>query len=333
MIQLSRLATQLQARIDRKAKPLGALGRLEALALQIGRVQQTTEPSLVAPHLLVFAGDHGAAAQPGLSAYPQEITALMVQNFLAGQAAINVFTRQHGLALRVIDAGVAVDMPPHPDLVNAKVACGTQSYFVGPAMTAAQAQLCLQHGAAQVAALHSSGCNVLGLGEMGIGNTASASLIMACLLDLPLADCVGRGTGLDEAGVTRKRDLLQRVLDQQGRSQDPLVVLQRYGGFEIGMMAGAMQAAAQAGMLVLVDGFIATAAYLLAERMLPALREHAIFTHQSDEAGHRRMLQALEAQPLLQLDLRLGEGTGCALAYPLLVSAVAFLHEMGVLGG
>lgn len=327
------LTTQLQARIDRKAKPPGSLGRLEALARQIGLVQRTLAPRLVAPHLLVFAGDHGAAAQPGLSAYPQEITALMVQNFLAGQAAINVFTRQHGLALRVIDAGVATDLPPHPDLIQAKVAPGTQSYFKGPAMTAAQAQGCLESGAEQVTALRSTGCNVLGLGEMGIGNTASASLIMACLLDLPLDACVGRGTGLDEAGVARKRALLQGVLDQQGRSPDPHRVLQRYGGFEIGMMAGAMQAAAQAGMVVLVDGFIATAAYLLAERMLPALREHAIFTHQSDEAGHRRMLQALDAKPLLQLDLRLGEGTGCALAYPLVQSAVAFLNEMGELEG
>jgi nicotinate-nucleotide--dimethylbenzimidazole phosphoribosyltransferase len=325
------LSLELQSRIDRKAKPPGALGGLERLALQIAQVQQSTQPRLVSPHVLVFAGDHGAAAQPGLSAYPQAITALMVQNFLAGRAAINVFTRQHGIALRVIDAGVAAALPPHPDLIQAKVAEGTQSYLEGPAMTEAQAQSCLQRGADQVVALRSSGCNVLGLGEMGIGNTASASLLMACLLDLPLEVCVGRGTGLDEAGVARKRTLLQQALDKQGRCQSPLELLQRYGGFEIGMMVGAMQAATQAGMLLLVDGFIATAAYLLAERLLPSVKDYAIFTHQSDEAGHRLMLHALGAQPLLQLGLRLGEGTGCALAYPLLVSAVAFLNEMGEL--
>lgn len=318
----------LQMAIDQKTKPLGALGRLEALALQIGRVQQTTRPRFAKPHIVVFAGDHGAA-KAGISAYPQEVTWQMVENFLAGGAAINVFARVNGLELVVVDAGVAHDFGPRQGLIDAKVAPGTQSYLTGPAMTPAQCETALANGARVVAELAGRGCNVVGFGEMGIGNTASASLITHCLTGAPLAECVGRGTGLDDAGLARKRALLQQALDAwPERTGDPLAVLARFGGFEIAAMCGAMLAAAEKKMLVLVDGFIAGAAALVAARRAPAFLDYAVFSHRSQEPGHRLQLAALGARPLLDLDLRLGEGTGCALAWPLVQCACAMLTEM-----
>ena len=323
------LDAALRHKIDTKTKPPGSLGRLEALALQIGRVRASLTPTLANPHIVVFAGDHGAA-KAGISAFPQEVTWQMVENFLAGGAAINVFARANGLGLTVVDAGVAHDFGARPNLINAKVdAGGTDSYLAGAAMTAEQCTQALQHGAAIVNALADNGCEVIGFGEMGIGNTASAALITHCLTDAPLADCVGRGTGLDDAGLARKRQLLQQALDLWAeRSADPLAVLARFGGFEIAMMAGAMLAAAQRRMLVLVDGFICGAAALVAARLQPAFLDYAVFCHASAEAGHRVQLAALQAVPLVSLDLRLGEGTGAALAWPLVRAACAFLNEM-----
>ena len=323
------LDAALRHKIDTKTKPPGSLGRLEALALQIGRVRASLTPTLANPHIVVFAGDHGAA-KAGISAFPQEVTWQMVENFLAGGAAINVFARANGLGLTVVDAGVAHDFGARPNLINAKVdAGGTDSYLAGAAMTAEQCTQALQHGAAIVNALADNGCEVIGFGEMGIGNTASAALITHCLTDAPLADCVGRGTGLDDAGLARKRQLLQQALDLWAeRSADPLAVLARFGGFEIAMMAGAMLAAAQRRMLVLVDGFICGAAALVAARLQPAFLDYAVFCHASAEAGHRVQLAALQAVPLVSLDLRLGEGTGAALAWPLVRAACVFLNEM-----
>ncbi len=326
------LDAALRHKIDNKTKPLGALGRLEDLALQIGRVRGALSPTLNHPHLVVFAGDHGAAKH-GISAFPQDVTWQMVENFLAGGAAINVFARCNGIALTVVDAGVAHDFGPRPDLVDAKVgAGGTASYLDGAAMTAEQCALAMQRGAAIVAELADQGCEVVGCGEMGIGNTASAALLTHCLTDAPLAACVGRGTGLDDAGLARKTVLLQQALDcWTERSDDPLAVLARYGGFEIAMMAGSMLAAAQRRMLVLVDGFICGAAALVAARLQPAFLDYAVFSHLSKEPGHRLQLAAMGeggVEPLLDLDLRLGEGTGAALAWPLLRAACAFLNEM-----
>lgn len=326
------LDAALRHKIDTKTKPLGALGRLEDLALQIGRVRASLTPTLNRPHLLVFAGDHGAARH-GISAFPQEVTWQMVENFLAGGAAFNVLARANGLALSVVDAGVAHDFGARPGLIDAKVgAGGTANYLEGAAMTAAQCAEAMAHGAAIVAQLAQEGCEVVGFGEMGIGNTASASLITHCLAGAPLADCVGRGTGLDDAGLARKTALLQQALDiWPERNDDPLAVLARYGGFEIAMMAGAMLGAAQQRMLVLVDGFICGAAALVATRLAPAFLDYAVFSHVSAEAGHRVQLQAFGAhgaQPLLSLGLRLGEATGAALAWPLVRSACAILNEM-----
>jgi nicotinate-nucleotide--dimethylbenzimidazole phosphoribosyltransferase len=326
------LDAALRAKIDAKTKPAGSLGRLETLALQIGRVRGSLTPTLNQPHIVVFAGDHGAA-KAGISAYPQDVTWQMVENFLAGGAAINVFARANGLGLTIVDAGVAHDFGPRENLLDAKVGPGgTASYLAGAAMTAEQCELALARGAAIAARLADAGCEVVGYGEMGIGNTASAALITHCLTDAPLAACVGRGTGLDDAGLARKQALLQQALDcwperESGR-RDPLAVLARYGGFEIAMMAGAMLGAARHRMLVLVDGFICGAAALVAARLAPAFLDYAVFCHASAEAGHRSQLAALDVVPLVALDLRLGEGTGAALAWPLVRAARAFLNEM-----
>lgn len=324
----SGLAAALQAKIDGKTKPPGSLGRLETLALQIGLIQNTLTPRLSNPHVLVCAGDHGAA-RAGVSAYPQDVTWQMVENFLAGGAAINVLARQAGMALTVVDAGINHDFGVRPGLIDAKVAHGTANYLEGPAMSAAQRDAALAHGGRIVRALAEGGCNVLGFGEMGIGNTAAASLITHCLTGVPLATCVGRGTGLDDAGLARKRMLLAQALPHYaGAHDDALAVLAQFGGFEIAMLAGAMLVAAERRMLLLIDGFIVTAALLVAAKISPALLDYCVFAHRSDEAAHALQLDHLDAQPLLQFSLRLGEGTGAALAYPLVAAAVAFLDGM-----
>jgi nicotinate-nucleotide--dimethylbenzimidazole phosphoribosyltransferase len=322
------LASALQHKIDQKTKPLGALGRLEQLALQLGLIQRSVAPRLHRPHILVCAGDHGAA-KAGVSAYPQEVTWQMVENFLAGGAAINVLARQAGISLVVVDAGVNHAFGARHGLLDAKVAPGTASYLDGAAMSAQQCATALQRGAGLARDLAASGCNVLGLGEMGIGNTAAASLLTHCVTGLPLNTCVGRGTGLDDAGLARKRELLARALARwEDRDEQPLHILARFGGFEVAMLTGAMLAAAEAGMILLIDGFIVTSALLIAHRMHPSVRDYCVFAHRSEEAGHRGQLEYLKAEPLLDLGLRLGEGTGAALAYPLLKAACAFLDEM-----
>lgn len=324
------LLTALQNKIDRKTKPLGALGQLEKLAEKMGLIQQRLDPQLSRPQILVFAGDHGAA-KAGVSAYPQDVTWQMVENFLAGGAAINVFARQNGLALAVVDAGVAHDFGPRVGLIDAKVAPGTANYLEMPAMSADQCAEAMARGAAIVRDLAAQGCNVVGFGEMGIGNTASASLITHCLSGVAMADCVGRGTGLDDAGLARKQALLETALARYrgaGGGNDPLAVLAEFGGFEVAMMVGAMLAAAEAKMLLLIDGFIVGSAALVAARLAPAFADYCVFCHCSAEAGHQAQLRALGGQPLLDLGLRLGEGTGAALAYPLVVAAVNFLNEM-----
>jgi len=324
------LAAALQQMIDQKTKPLGALGQLEVVAKKIGLIQQRLDPQFNQPHMLVFAGDHGAA-KAGVSAYPQDVTWQMVENFLAGGAAINVFARQNGLYLSVIDAGVAHDFGPRAGLIDAKVAPGTANYIEQPAMTTGQCATAIARGAEFVRNLAVNGCNVVGFGEMGIGNTASASLITHCLTGAALADCVGRGTGLDDAGLARKQALLDKALTRYrtaGGSDQPMQVLAEFGGFEIAMMVGAMLAAAEAKMLLLIDGFIVGVAALTAARLFPALTEYCVFCHRSAEPGHVAQLKALNAEPLLDLGLRLGEGTGAALAWPLVEAAASFLNEM-----
>jgi nicotinate-nucleotide--dimethylbenzimidazole phosphoribosyltransferase len=325
------LAAALQDKIDRKTKPPGALGRLEAVAHRIGLIQQTLSPRLERPHLLVFAGDHGAA-KAGVSAYPQDVTWQMVENFLAGGAAINVFCRLNGLGLAVVDAGVAHDFGgPREGLIDAKIAPGTANYVEQAAMSIGQCAQAIEQGAGIVRGLAATGCNVLGFGEMGIGNTSSAALLTHCLTGAPLAECVGRGTGLDDAGLMRKRALLGQALARYrsaGGDDDAFKVLAEFGGFEIATLVGALLAAAEARMVLLIDGFIVGAAALVAARLAPEVLEYCIFCHRSAEPGHAAQLSAMNAEPLLDLGLRLGEGTGAALAFPLLGAAVAFLDEM-----
>ena len=320
------LETALQKKIDEKTKPLGALGQLEALALQIALCQNTLTPSLNQPTVLIFAGDHGVA-ESGVSLYPSSVTAQMVANFLAGGAAISVFARQHGFNLRVVDAGVNADLEHHPQLVTAKIAKGTKNFLFEPAMSESECRQAIATGAAIVKEQAALGCNCIGFGEMGIGNTSSAALIMHCLTDLPLSQCVGRGTGLNDEQLRHKVSILQQALMSLD-SNRPLSVLANFGGFEIAMMVGAFLQAAESGMVILVDGFICSSALLVASRLYPDVLEYCVFSHQSNEQGHLALLKEFNARPLLNLDLRLGEGSGVALAFPLLQSAVLFLNEM-----
>jgi nicotinate-nucleotide--dimethylbenzimidazole phosphoribosyltransferase len=318
------LQAQLRYKLDHLTKPRGSLGALEALALQIGLIQGTTEPELISPQLLVFAGDHGLA-HAGVSAYPQDVTWQMVENIRAGGAAVSVLAAQHGIALTVVDAGVAHDFAPSADLRDAKIARGTAASNAGAAMTATQFDACLEQGRAAVAAMRG---NVLLCGEMGIGNTSAASLITARLLGLPLASVVGRGTGLDDAGLQRKVAVLEQALAINAAAQSPAQVMAAFGGFEMAQMSGAFLQAAAERRVVLIDGFICSAALLVAARLEPAVLDYCVFTHHGAEPGHAALLSELNATPLLSLGLRLGEGSGAALAYPLVVSAVALLNRM-----
>ncbi|ACC71385.1 nicotinate-nucleotide--dimethylbenzimidazole phosphoribosyltransferase [Paraburkholderia phymatum STM815] len=321
------LRADLQRIIDLKTKPPGSLGQLETLARQMGMIQRTTQPTIVRPAMIVFAADHGIA-NAGVSPYPQAVTAQMVLNFLAGGAAINAFSRVAGLELEVVNAGVAHTFEPHERLVDIPLGKGTRNFAQEPAMTRDEALAAMHAGAERVRCHAALGTNVIGFGEMGIANTSSAACLMSRLCGAPIDDCVGRGTGLDNAGLVKKRNVLAAALAHHPVSDDPLDVLATFGGFEIAMMAGAYLAAAEARMTIVVDGFIATSALLVADAFAPAVRDYCVFAHASHEAGHRRMLDYFGAVPLLALDLRLGEGTGAALAMPLLRAAVAFINEM-----
>jgi len=321
------LRTALQDKIDQKTKPLGSLGQLESLAMQIGLCLNSLAPSLNKPCILVFAGDHGIVAS-GVSAYPQSVTAQMVANFLAGGAAISVFARQHGLDLVIVDAGVNADLASHPRLIDAKIAKGTENFLFHPAMTMAQCVKALQTGATIVSGRHALGCNCIGFGEMGIGNSSSAAILMHRLTNIPLAQCVGRGTGLNDEQLQNKLKQLQKASERHQNMSAPLETLAALGGFEMAMMAGAYLKAAELGMLILVDGFIAGAALLAASKLQSQVLDYCVFSHVSGEQGHQAMLAYFNAKALLNLELRLGEGSGIALAYPIVQSAVAFLNEM-----
>ena len=318
------LAAMLDQAISSKTKPPGSLGALETLARQVGLIQQSVDVTVRAPAIIVFAADHGVVAE-GISAYPQSVTWQMVENFLAGGAAINVFARQSGCALQVVDAGVNHDFGPRDGLVDCKVAMGTANFALHSAMSGAQCAQAMEHGMRLVRRLEG---NVIGFGEMGIGNTTAAAALMHKLTGVPVAHCVGAGTGLAPDGVLHKQSVIEAAVARHAGVSAPLDILATFGGFEIAMIAGAMLAAAEKRMVVLVDGFIVTSALLVAARLQPALLDYCVFSHCSDEQGHRRMLAHLDARPLLNLGLRLGEGTGCALALPLLGAAVAFLREM-----
>jgi nicotinate-nucleotide--dimethylbenzimidazole phosphoribosyltransferase len=318
------LTARVRRALDAKTKPVGALGRLESLALAIATITGRERPRLADPQLVVFAADHGIAAR-GVSAYPPEVTAQMVANFLAGGAAVSVLARQHGLALTVVDCGVRGDLAPRPGLVVAKTARGTADASVGPAMTPAQRDAAIAHGAALAGALPG---DALLLGEMGIGNTSAAALLMSRLCGLPIDDCTGRGTGLDDAGLARKRAVLRAALEANATAVAPLDALAALGGLEIATMTGAVLEAARRRRVIVVDGFVTTAAVAVAGAIAPAVLQRCVFAHLSAEHAHARWLAEIGARPLLALDMRLGEGSGAALAWPLLESACRILAEM-----
>jgi len=329
---ISPVATQLQPAvqqmINNKTKPLGALGRLEEVAMQICLIQQTLTPKLQNPHLLVFAADHGIAHE-GVSAYPQEVTWQMVMNFLGGGAAINVFCRQHNIKLKVVDAGVNYDFPKNAEgLIHNKIQKGTANFSKTPAMSFEQVEACLRSAGDIVNTIAQEGCNVIGFGEMGIANTSAAAVLMSALCNIPIEKCVGRGTGLDDAALKRKVAILSAALIKHGKPGSILETVAAYGGFEIVQIAGAILKAAEHRMIVLIDGFIATSAYLFAQAIDSSVKDYCIFCHQSHEQGHTLLLEYLNAKPLLNLSMRLGEGTGVAVAYPIIQSAVNFVNEM-----
>jgi len=318
------LAAALRHKIERKTVPHGALGRLATLAERLGLILGTTEPRLLAPQLVVCAADHGIAAR-GVSAYPSDVTWQMVGNFLAGGAAVSVLARQHGIAQTVVDCGVRKDFAPAPGLVIRKIASGTQDSSVGPAMSAAQCEQAVQNGIELVRGLPG---NALLLGEMGIGNTSAASLLAARLGGIDVAEVTGAGTGLDAAGIARKTAVLRQALAANAGATEPLDALAALGGFEIATLVGCVLQAASQRRVVVVDGFIASSAVLVACRMAPPVMQRCVFAHRADERGHALLLQLLGAEPLLDLALRVGEGSGAVLAWPILESACRILNEM-----
>ncbi|MBT8459145.1 MAG: nicotinate-nucleotide--dimethylbenzimidazole phosphoribosyltransferase [Boseongicola sp.] len=316
-------AADLQRKIDMKTKPAGALGRIEGLAAQIATVQGTLMPKMQSCQLTIFAADHGIA-DAGVSAFPQEVTRQMVLNFLGQGAAANVFAASVRADLRVVDAGVTGSPFNEPAMLDRRIGSGTLNFLNCPAMTSTQVEDALQKGKD----LGRDGAwDAVAFGEMGIANTSSATMLAHKITGVGLDVLTGRGTGLDDARLAAKETILRRAAQRTGQLEAK-EALREYGGFEIAMMAGAMQGAAAAGRIVIVDGFIATAAALVATKLEPNSRQAMVFAHKSQEQGHISILNALDASPLLDLDLRLGEGTGALLAWPLLQAAATMLTDM-----
>ncbi len=323
--------TAIQSRIDQKTKPLGALGRLEELALQLALIQKQQKIGINKPTLLVFAGDHGIAQQ-GVSIAPSAVTRQMVLNFLSGGAAVNCFCHVNGMQLKVIDAGI-IEPIDDTRLIVQRLGAGTADLSLQAAMTTKQAELGIHLGYELAKVQAAEGCTLLAFGEMGIGNTSSAAALLCAMTQLPVTACVGRGTGITPSQLEHKQKLVAQALTRleqgsQPPQDDPITLLAELGGFEIAQITGAILGAAEAGIAMLIDGFIVTAAAMLAVRIDPACRAYMIFAHGSAESGHTLMLESLRARPLLDLGLRLGEGTGAALALPLLRAACEFYNEM-----
>ena len=316
----------LQRKIDLKTKPPGSLGKLERLALKVGLIQNTLSPELRNPTHIVFAGDHGLADE-GVSPYPKEVTYQMVMNFLAGGAAINIFCRQNNINLKVVDAGVDYDFPAESNLIHAKIAKGTKNILKEPAMSTELCQQAMNKGKDIVNAEFESGCNVISFGEMGIGNTSAASLLLHKYTGQPIEECTGRGTGHDDKGLEKKIAILKDA-SLKHNATEPVEILAAYGGLEIAMMCGAVLQAKNNGMIILVDGFITTSAILAAYKIDNSILDNCIFCHISPEKGHKYMLEYLRVEALVDLNMRLGEGTGAAVTYPIIKSAVLFLNEM-----
>ena len=324
------LATAIQQKIDHLNKPKGSLGRLEELALQVCLVQQTLSPSLRHPCHLLLGGDHGIERE-GVSVSPREVTWQQMINFTRGGGGVNMFCRQHDFHLRIVDVGVDYDLSDVPGIIDRKIARGTKNFLYEPAMSEAQLDQALSIGSNLVDDCVAEGCNVLSIGEMGIANTSPSSIWLSHLCGIPLAECIGAGAGLNSAGIEHKRQVLGQAYERylQQPDHDDVRFLTRYfGGFEMATAIGAMLRAAELHLIILIDGFIMTACALVATRLCPAARAYMVFTHSGDEYAHQRMLDQLDARPLLRLGLRLGEGTGALCAYPLVDSAVRMINEM-----
>ena len=314
----------IQEKIDNLNKPKGSLGRLEELAMQVCLIQQTLSPSLEHPCHLLLGGDHGIERE-GVSVSPREVTWQQMVNFTHGGGGVNMFCRQHGFKLRIVDVGVDYDFAILP-IIDRKIARGTKNFLYGPAMTEEEYDKAIETGAVLVDDCIAEGCNILSIGEMGIGNTSPSSIWMHLFGGIPLNDCIGAGAGLDSPGIRHKCEVLSEAVERyHANPQDPL---RYFGGFEMIAAIGAMLRAAERNLIILVDGFIMTACALAAIRLYPASQDYMVFTHCGDESGHRKMLDIVGAKPLLSLGLRLGEGTGALCAYPIVDSAVRMINEM-----
>ncbi len=321
------LDEQIRKKIDLKTKPPGALGTLEEIAFKVCRIQETLTPRLIKPTILVCAGDHGIT-QENVSPFPQEVTFQMVMNFLAGGAAINVFCRQHAINLLVADTGVNYDFEPHNQLLDYKIRKGTRNFATEAAMTLAECKTAMHNGAEIIKKLSIEGTNIIGFGEMGIGNTTAATALLCKYGKYPAKQASGAGTGLDSEGIQHKARVIDKALLLHQKVTDPIEILATFGGYEIATICGAILKAAELNMIILSDGFIATSALIAAHAINPVITDYCLFAHQSNEQGHQLMLKHLKAKPILNLNMRLGEGTGSAIAYPIVQSAVNFINEM-----
>ena len=340
---------EIQHKIDNLNKPKGALGRLEELAMQICLVQQTLTPKLTHPCHLLLGGDHGIERE-GVSVSPREFTWQQMINFTHGGGGVNMFCRQHGFDLSIVDVGVDYDLSHVPGIVNRKIARGTKNFLHESAMSEEEYQQALAVGRDLVDACQEKGCNIVSIGEMGIGNTSPSSIWMHLFCNIPLKECIGAGSGLNDDGIRHKYEVLAKAVDgfygvngvdgsngangkpikpiKPSKPISPATIIRYFGGFEMVAAIGAMLRAAELRMMILVDGFIMTACALAACQLRPEVKDYMIFTHCGDESGHKRMLDAMGARPLLNLGLRLGEGTGALCAYPIVDSAVRMMNEM-----
>ena len=321
------LQSAILQKIDNLNKPKGSLGRLEELALQICLIQQTLDPSLAHPCHILFGGDHGIERE-GVSVSPREVTWQQMINFTRGGGGVNMFCRQHGFKLRIVDVGVDYDLSNIPGIINRKIARGTKNFLYEPAMSEEEFNQAIQIGSDLVDDCISEGCKVLSIGEMGIANTSPSSIWMHLFGNIPLEDCIGAGAGLDTPGIRHKYEILSKAVEHFSLLTPRSSLLSYFGGYEMIAAIGAMLRAAEKHLVILVDGFIMTACALAAIRLYPDSQDYMIFTHCGDESGHKMMLDIIGAKPLLHLGLRLGEGTGALCAFPIIDSAVRMINEM-----
>ncbi len=323
----NQIVDKLKHKIDNLTKPKGSLGRLEELAIKIGTIQQTLSPELKNPCNVLFAGDHGILEE-GVSVSPKEVTWQQMSHFSHGGAGINFLCNQHRFKLVLVDAGVDYDIPSGCGIIDKKVKRGTRNFLYEAAITPEEWNLCIKRGAEVVEDVHNTGCNVISFGEMGSGNTSPSSVWMHILTNIPLCQCIGAGAGLSNNGVSHKLKILSRSLDNYNGTDCVEEKLRWFGGYEMAMATGGMLKAAELGMVIIIDGFIMTACIAAASHFYPHVMDYCVFGHCGDESGHKLFLDALKQKAILNLDLRLGEGSGAVCSYPILVSAVNMINEM-----